>query len=106
MWARWDSTVRTLRLDESVVVVGFFEDVGGGAGLEGLAGEGGVVLHGQHDDCGGGGVVADLGDLFQGGLVAHVEVEDEDVGADGADFAQGVLDGAGFGDDFEVGLGL
>jgi hypothetical protein len=53
-----------------------------------------------------GGVVADLGDLFQGGLVAHVEVEDEDVGADGADFAQGVLDGAGFGDDFEVGLGL
>ena len=92
---------RAHRLHE-LLVGGLLEHVTAGAGLEGLAGEGGVLVHGQHDHVRLRGLLEEDRDRRQAWIARHVEVEHEHVGAVGAHVAARVSDVAGLGDDLEA----
>ena len=84
---------------------GGLDDVGGGAGVEHGADELGVGVHGEGDD-------ADFGVGFEDaacGLdaveVGHVDIHNDDVGAEVPGEFDGVAAGGGFADDFEIGVG-
>src|SRR4051794_4200524 len=92
---------------DELVVGRLLEDVAQRARAQGMAGEGGVLLHRQDDDARAGRRLADLGDDVERlARARHVEVEDEDVGLVAAHVAQGVVRGTGHRDDLEVVLAL
>jgi len=75
-------------LDE-LLAGGLLEDVAQHAGLERLPGEGGLVLHGEHDDLRSRRLLPDRGDRRQSGPPRHVDVEDQHLGMVAADVPAG-----------------
>ena len=84
---------------QQLFVGGFFEHVTQRAGTKGLAGEGGVVLHGQDHDRRRRRLREQARDRLKTGAAGHVEVEDEHSRPVFVREAFSVWDRLGLGDD-------